>query len=215
MASQNLPGVAAIRAAGYRPEAAVGCIPVSKIITLTGVTTVLPAPFGAFALNLSAITAAICMGKEADPNPEKRYTAAVSCGLIYMVIGVFGTAVISLLTAFPKELIAAIAGLPLLGTIGTGPETALKDEPHREAALISFLVTLSGVVIGGVGSAFWGVVASALVLLVQQYRQPQNPAPAPSEDAGISGKSRHQAAPSPFYKYTLRTHEHSFCRRST
>ncbi len=165
MASQNLPGVAAIRAAGYN-------MPISKIITLTGVATLLLAPFGAFALNLSAITAAICMGREAHPDPAKRYTAAVSCGAIYVLIGIFGAAVTGVLTAFPKELVAAIAGLALLGTIGAALATALKIEEHREAALITFLVTLSGVVLGGVGSAFWGVVAGALALFVQQYRRP-------------------------------------------
>lgn len=169
MASQNLPGVAAIRATGYE-----GQIPVSKVITLTGLATLVLAPFGAFALNLSAITAAIVMGKEAHPNPDKRYTAAVSCGLIYLVIGMFGAAVTSLLAAFPKELVAAIAGLALLGTVGAGLAAAVKDESHREAALITFLVTLSGVVIAGIGSAFWGVVAGALALFVQQYRQPKN-----------------------------------------
>jgi benzoate membrane transport protein len=171
MASQNLPGVAAIQAAGFGDRRAQGGdagIPVSGIITLTGVATLLLAPFGAFALNFSAITAAICMGKEAHPAPEKRYTAAVSCGLLYVLIGIFGTAITGALTAFPKELIAAIAGLALLGTIGTALTTALKDEFHREAALITFLVTLSGVVLAGVGSAFWGVIAGALALLVQR-----------------------------------------------
>ena len=163
MASQNLPGVAAIRAAGYD-------LPISKLITLTGAVTLVLAPFGGFALNLSAITAAICMGKEAHPEPSKRYTAAVSCGAIYVVIGIFGSVVTGLLTAFPKELIATIAGLALLGTIGSGLAAALKDETHREAATITFLVTLSGVVIAGVGSAFWGVVAGALAIFVQQYR---------------------------------------------
>ncbi len=162
MASQNLPGVAAIKAAGYE-------MPLSKIITMTGLVTLVLAPFGAFALNLSAITAAICMGKEAHPDPAKRYTAAVSCGAIYIVIGLLGGAFIGVLMSFPKELIAAIAGLALLGTIGNGLAVAVKDESHREAAIITFLVTLSGVVIAGVGSAFWGVVAGAVALFVQQY----------------------------------------------
>jgi benzoate membrane transport protein len=168
MASQNLPGVAAIRAAGYHHSATRPGIPVSGMITLTGVATLVLAPFGAFALNFSAITAAICMGREAHPDPDKRYTAAVSCGLLYILIGVFGSAITGALTAFPKELIAAIAGLALLGTIGAALHTALADEFHREAALITFLVTLSGVVLGGVGSAFWGVTAGALALLVQR-----------------------------------------------
>jgi benzoate membrane transport protein len=171
MASQNLPGVAVIQAAGFGDRRAAGGdagIPVSKIITLTGVATLLLAPFGAYALNLAAITAAICMGREAHPDPGRRYTAAVSCGLLYVLIGIFGTAITGALTAFPKELIAAIAGLALLGTIGGALATALKDESHREAALITFLVTLSGVVLAGVGSAFWGVVAGALALGVQR-----------------------------------------------
>ncbi len=171
MASQNLPGVATIQAAGFgdrRAEGGDAGIPVSKVITLTGVVTLLLAPFGAFALNLAAITAAICMGTEAHPDPQRRYTAAVSCGLLYVLIGVLGTAIVGALTAFPKELIAAIAGLALLGTIGTALTTALKDDFHREAALITFLVTLSGVVLAGVGSAFWGVVAGALALGVQR-----------------------------------------------
>lgn len=162
MASQNLPGVAAIRAAGYD-------MPVSRLITMTGVVTLLLAPFGAFALNLSAITAAICMGEEAHPDKSKRYTAAVVCGLIYIAIGLVGAAVTGVLLAFPQALVLAIAGLALLGSIGGGLHTALKDEAHREAALITFLVTLSGLVLGGIGSAFWGVVAGALALFVQQY----------------------------------------------
>ena len=127
MASQNLPGVAAIRAAGYD-------MPVSRLITMTGVVTLLLAPFGAFALNLSAITAAICMGEEAHPDKSKRYTAAVVCGLIYIAIGLVGAAVTGVLLAFPQALVLAIAGLALLGSIGGGLHTALKDEAHREAA---------------------------------------------------------------------------------
>ena len=163
MASQNLPGVAAIRASGFE-------MPLSKIITLTGLATLLLAPFGAFALNLSAITAAICMGREAHPDPARRYVAAAVCGLLYCVIGLFGAAVTGVLTAFPRELVAAIAGLALLGTIGGGLGSALKDDAHREAALITFLVTLSGVAMWGIGSAFWGVAAGALALFVQQWR---------------------------------------------
>ncbi|MEY4099783.1 MAG: hypothetical protein RL300_954 [Pseudomonadota bacterium] len=168
MASQNLPGVAAITAAGYSHNAEKPGIKTSPVITLTGLATLVLAPFGAFALNFSAITAAICMGREAHPDPEKRYTAAVSCGALYVLLGIFGTAITGALTAFPKELIAAIAGLALLGTIGSALTAALRDDFHREAALITFLVTLSGVVIADVGSAFWGVIAGALALLVQR-----------------------------------------------
>jgi benzoate membrane transport protein len=166
MASQNLPGVAVIRASGYD-------LPISRLITLTGLATLVLAPFGAFALNFSAITAAMCMGPEAHADRHRRYTAAVTCGAIYVAIGLFGAVITGLLTAFPKELVVAIAGLALLGTIGNGLAAALRDESHREAALITFLVTLSGVVIVGVGSAFWGVVAGSIALFVQQYRRSQ------------------------------------------
>ena len=178
MASQNLPGVAAIQAAGYSRAptgAAAGYtskadgIPISKIITLTGLATLLLAPFGVFALCLSAITAAICMGKDAHPDPAKRYTASAVCGALYLLIGVFGAAITGVLSSFPKELIAAIAGFALLGTIGNALAMAVKDESHREASLITFLVTLSGLQIAGVGSAFWGVVAGALALFVQNW----------------------------------------------
>jgi benzoate membrane transport protein len=169
MASQNLPGVAAIRAAGFDDRRAAGGdggIPISKVITLTGLATLVLAPFGAFALNLSAITAAICMGPQAHPDPARRYTASASCGALYVLIGLFGSAITGVLSAFPAALVAAIAGLALLGTIGGALHTALQQESHREAALITFLVTLSGVVIAGVGSAFWGMLAGALALLV-------------------------------------------------
>ncbi|MFT4241352.1 MAG: benzoate/H(+) symporter BenE family transporter [Acidovorax sp.] len=165
MASQNLPGVAVIRATGYD-------LPISRLITMTGVATLALAPFGGFALNFSAITAAMCMGPEAHEDRRRRYTAAVSCGALYVAIGLFGAVITGLLTAFPKELVVAIAGLALLGTIANGLAAALRDEPHREAALITFLVTLSGVVIAGVGSAFWGVVAGSFALFVQQYGRP-------------------------------------------
>jgi benzoate membrane transport protein len=161
MTSQNLPGVAVIRASGYN-------LPISRLITLSGLATLVLAPFGGYALNLAAITAAICLGREAHEDPARRYTAAVSCGAIYVLIGLFGTAVTGLLTAFPKELVAAIAGLALLGAIGGGLAAAVRDEQHREAALITFLVTLSGLTLAGIGSAFWGVVAGALALTVQQ-----------------------------------------------
>ncbi len=179
MASQNLPGVAAIRAAGYD-------LPISKLITISGIATLVLAPFGGYALNLSAITAAICMGPEAHDDPKRRYTAAVSCGAIYVVIGLFGAAVVGVLTAFPKELVAAIAGLALLGTIGGGLAAAVRDESHREAALITFLVTLSGVTLGGIGSAFWGVVAGAVALGVQRLGRRNRFAP---DDHGALAKA--------------------------
>ncbi len=163
MASQNLPGVAAQRAAGY-------ATPVSPVIASTGVVTLLFAPFGAYAINLAAITAAICMGREAHPDPAKRYMAPVMAGVFYSALGLAGGAVVGVLAAFPRELVAALAGLALLGTIAGGLASAMKDEHHRDAAGLTFLVTLSGISVAGVGSAFWGVVAGAVALAVQRWR---------------------------------------------
>jgi benzoate membrane transport protein len=164
MASQNLPGVAAQRAAGYRA-------PVSAVITATGATTVVLAPLGGFAFNLAAITAAVCMGREAHEDPARRYVAAVAAGLFYLATGLAGGVVVALLQSFPRELVATVAGLALLGTIGGGLVAALKDERHRDAAVLTFLVTLSGVGLAGIGSAFWGVIAGTAALLVQQWRR--------------------------------------------
>ena len=164
MASQNLPGVAAQRAAGFN-------IPVSPVITATGVVTLVLAPFGAFAINLAAITAAICMSPQAHADPARRYTAPVMAGIFYTVLGLAGGAVVGLLAAFPKALVATVAGLALLGTIAGGLATALKDERHRDAAAMTFLVTLSGVQMAGIGAAFWGVVAGSVTLIVQHWKK--------------------------------------------
>ena len=164
MASQNLPGVAAQRAAGYT-------VPVSPPVTVTGLASLVLAPFGGYALNLAAITAAICMGREASEDPARRYTASVMAGVFYVALGLASGAVVGLIAAFPKELVLAVAGFALLGTIGGGLATAMKDEGSREAALITYLVTASGLTLGGVGAAFWGVVAGALALAVQRWRQ--------------------------------------------
>ena len=161
MASQNVPGVATIRAFGYST-------PSSPLIGWTGVATLILAPFGAFAINLAAITAAISMGPEAHENPEKRYVAAVTVGILYIVIGLFGATVGSIFVALPQELVLAIAGLALLGTIGNGLVTALAQEKERESALITFLVTASGVTLLGVGSAFWGLIAGGLAMIISQ-----------------------------------------------
>ncbi|HEY9882775.1 MAG TPA: benzoate/H(+) symporter BenE family transporter [Thermosynechococcaceae cyanobacterium] len=161
MASQNVPGVAVIRASGYS-------VPISPLIGWTGTATLLLAPFGAFALNLAAITAAICMGREAHEDQSKRYVAAIAAGGFYLLIGLFGSTVGAVLSAFPKELVLAIAGLALLGTIGNSLATALTPEKEREPALITFLVTASGVTLLGVGSAFWGLIAGALAIAILQ-----------------------------------------------
>jgi benzoate membrane transport protein len=173
MASQNMPGVAAIKACGFGDERANGGdagLPISRILTMTGVATLVFAPFGAFSLNLSAITAAMCMGPQSHPDKARRYTAAVCCGLIYIALGLFGATIMAMLSAFPQALVVAIAGLALMATIGNGLASALHKESDREAAMVTFLITLSGVVIGGVGSAFWGLLAGSLALAIQHYR---------------------------------------------
>jgi benzoate membrane transport protein len=159
MASQNVPGVAVIRASGYR-------VPISPLIGWTGLANLILAPIGGFALNLAAITAAICMGREAHEDPERRYVAAVAAGLFYLVIGLFGSTVVALFAAFPPELVAGIAGLALLATIGNALATALGQENQWEAALVTFLVTASGVTLAGIGSAFWGLVLGGMTLLI-------------------------------------------------
>ena len=162
MTSQNVPGVAVIRASGYH-------LPISPVLGWTGVTNMLLAPFGAYALNLAAITAAICMGREAHEDPHRRYVAAMAAGFLYVLVGLFGATVAALFAAFPKELIMAIAGIALFATLGNSLATALRVESDREPALIAFLVTASGVSLAGVGSAFWGLVAGGVALLV--YRR--------------------------------------------
>ncbi|WP_298233527.1 benzoate/H(+) symporter BenE family transporter [uncultured Azohydromonas sp.] len=163
MASQNLPGVAAQRAAGYDT-------PVSPPVTVTGLASLLLAPFGGYALNLAAITAAICMGREAHADPARRYMAAVMAGLFYVALGLAGGAVVGLIGAFPKALVLAVAGLALLSTIGGALAMGLHEEKTREAALLTFLVTASGLSLFGIASAFWGLVAGVLALAVQHWR---------------------------------------------
>ncbi len=161
MASQNLPGVAVIRGNGYEA-------PVSEAVVATGATTVILAPFGGFAFNLAAISAAICAGPHAHHDPEKRYTAVVAAGAFYTVMGLLGGAVVGLLAAFPTELVQALAGLALVGTIAGALAASFAEERMRDAAAITFLVTLSGVEAAGIGSAFWGIVAGAAALAAQR-----------------------------------------------
>lgn len=163
MASQNVPGIAVLRANGYST-------PVSPLITWTGVTGLLLAPFGGFQFNLAAITAAICMSPEADRDPAQRYLAAIWAGVFYLITGLLGATVVSLFTALPHELVAAIAGIALLGTIGASLTGALQEEGERDAALVTFLVTASGMTLGGVGSAFWGLLIGLAALKINPRR---------------------------------------------
>ena len=157
MSSQNVPGMAVLRANGYTT-------PVSPLIGWTGLTGLLLAPFGGFQFNLAAITAAICMSPEADPDPKRRYLAAVWAGIFYVITGVLGATVASLFSALPRALVAAIAGIALFGTIANSLAGALQDEHERDAALITFLVTASGLTLFSIGSAFWGLILGLIAL---------------------------------------------------
>jgi len=164
MASQNLPGVAVLRAAGY------GGAPVSRLLTITGVATLLLAPFGAFALNLAAISAALCMGPDAHPDPRRRWLAAAAAGCFYLAAAAFAGPIAGVFAALPRELVIAIAGLALLPTIGRGLQAAVADESERDPALVTFLVTASGLTLWGIGPAFWGVVFGVAALLAWRPR---------------------------------------------
>ncbi|MFD1383744.1 benzoate/H(+) symporter BenE family transporter [Rhodanobacter aciditrophus] len=161
LTSQNIPGVAVMRANNYQT-------PVSNLMSWTGITTLLLAPFGGFAFNLAAITAAICSGKECHSDPGKRYIAGMSAGVFYWLAGAAGATVVGIFAVFPAEMIAALAGIALLGTIGANLKAAVEDESVREAALVTFLTTVSGVSFFGVASAFWGICFGLIVLSVQK-----------------------------------------------
>jgi benzoate membrane transport protein len=163
MVSQNIPGIAVLRAAGYQT-------PISPLIGWTGLTTLILAPLGGFAINLAAITAAICTGVEAHEDPDKRYLAALSAGFFYLLLGVCGAAVAGLFAAFPSEFILSLAGLALLSTIANSISSAVSNLSLREPAIIVFLVTASGITLFGVGSAFWGLVSGVLALFILRIR---------------------------------------------
>lgn len=159
MASQNLPGVAVLRSSGYEA-------PVSPVLTWTGAVQTVLAPFGAFGINLAAMTAAICTGDGAHPDRQRRYLAAVWAGVFYLCVGLLGATVASLLTAMPHALVLAVAGVGLLATIEASLATALSDPTSREAAVVTFLATASGVTLLGIGSAFWGLLAGVLTSVI-------------------------------------------------
>lgn len=159
MASQNIPGIVVLRSDGYQT-------PASPLISVTGLASVLLAPFGSHGINLAAISAAICTGPHAHEDPSKRYTAAVWCGLFYGVAGIFGATLAALFGALPSALVLSIAALALFGSISNGLTAAMQAPEQREAALVTFMVTASGMTLLGIGSAFWGLIAGVLVLLV-------------------------------------------------
>jgi benzoate membrane transport protein len=164
MASQNMPGIAVLRTDGY-------AVPASPLIATTGIASLLLAPFGSHGINLAAISAAICTGPQAHEDASKRYTAAVWCGLFYGIAGLFGATLAALFASLPSELVISVAALALLGSIMNGLHGALAEPSQREPALITFLVTASGLTLAGIGSAFWGLVAGLLASLLLTARR--------------------------------------------
>ncbi|MBT7674314.1 MAG: benzoate/H(+) symporter BenE family transporter [Oceanospirillaceae bacterium] len=172
MASQNLPGIVVLRSHGYDAPAA-------PLITWTGITGLLMAPFGGFAFNLSAIMAAICMGKDVDTDPQQRYRSAVWAGLFIVATGIFADSLTGLFNSLPQALVVSIAGLALLGTISSSLSTALVRESERIPAMITLITTASGVALWGIGSAFWGLVIGVSALLIQHYSTNSSPSVEP------------------------------------
>jgi benzoate membrane transport protein len=164
MASQNMPGLAVLRADGYTT-------PSTPLISTTGIASVLLAPFGSHGITLAAITAAICTGPEAHEDRNKRYTAAIWCGLFYLVAGIFGATIAALFAALPKALVVSVAALALFGSIMSGLTNAMSNVREREAALVTFMVTASGLTLLSIGSAFWGLVAGVVTQLVLNARR--------------------------------------------
>ncbi|MBW3778555.1 benzoate/H(+) symporter BenE family transporter [Aeromonas veronii] len=164
MTSQNMPGIAILRAHGYQPST-------SSLISWTGLTGLLLAPFGGYAFNLAAITAAICMGKEVDPDTKRRWPAAVWAGCFYLLTGCFGATVAALFSAFPAALVTCVAGLALLGTIGSSLHSALHQDETREAALLTFIITASGISLLGIAAACWGLLIGLAIYQFQPHRQ--------------------------------------------
>ena len=155
MASQNAPGIATMKASGYS-------LPVSPLIVFTGLLALLFSPFGVYSICIAAITAAICQSPEAHPDANRRWLAAAAAGVFYILAGVFGGSVTGLMAALPVSWIQMLAGLALLGTISGSLYQALHNEAERDAAIVTFLVTASGLTVLGVGSAFWGLIVGGI-----------------------------------------------------
>lgn len=165
MASQNLPGLAVLNANGYRPA-------IPPIFVSTGLASAVGAPFGGHAVNLAAITAALCAGPEAHPDPTRRWQASAIAGAAYVVIGLFAGMAAAFVAASPPLLIQAVAGLALLGSLGAALTGALAREDDRLPAIITFLTTASGLSFAGIGAAFWGLVAGGIIMLLGRVRTP-------------------------------------------
>ncbi|MBS3651239.1 benzoate/H(+) symporter BenE family transporter [Pseudaminobacter sp. 19-2017] len=163
MASQNLSGLAVLKAAGYEPEP-------GPPIAFTGVVSLLTAPFNALTTNLAAISAAICTGPDVHPDPVERWKTGPFYALAYLVFALFGASLVAIFAVLPSSLIVLVAGLGLLAALANALAIALKDEKERIPATVAFAVTASGLTVAGIGSAFWGLVAGIAVLVIERAK---------------------------------------------
>ncbi|MCC9625840.1 benzoate/H(+) symporter BenE family transporter [Thalassospira sp. MA62] len=163
MASQNIPGTAVLRANNYDT-------PPGPLFTVSGIFSLLSAPFGGHAVNLAAITAALCAGPDAHPDPSKRYWAAIFSGIFYVAFGLLAGLVTAFISLAPGILIEAVAGLALIGAFAGSAVAAFRDEDAREAAAVTFIVTAAGLTFYGVSGAFWGLLAGGLIYLLTHLR---------------------------------------------
>jgi benzoate membrane transport protein len=161
LTGQFVPGIAIMRSNGYNT-------PIKPMVGLTSFVSLLLAPFGCHGVNLAAITAAICTGKECHENHDSRYIAGIVCGLLYILIGLFGGCLVAIFAVLPKAMVATIAGLALLGALANSLSVALKDDAQREGALLSFIVTVSGVSFLGLGSPFWGLIIGLVTYILNK-----------------------------------------------
>lgn len=165
MASQNVPGLAVLHANGYRPS-------VGMLFVSTGIASAISAVFGGHTVNLAAITAALCAGPEAHPDPARRYVAGVTAGATYVALGLLASFAAAFVAASPPLLIESVAGLALLGSLAGALQTALSREDERLPAIVTFVTAASGTSFFGIGSAFWGLVAGGLLLAVLRFGPP-------------------------------------------
>lgn len=159
LTGQYMPGMLVLRNDGFKTSA-------NPIVTITGLGSLLMAPFGSHAFNIAAITAAICTGKEASHDPSKRWIAGVAAGVFYILVGVFGVTLAAVFMAFPATFITTLAGLALLGTLGGSLASAVADAKTREASLITFLAAAANITLLGIGGAFWGLVIGLIAHVV-------------------------------------------------
>lgn len=164
MASQNLSGLAVLRADGYEP-------PPGPLIGVTGLVSVLTAPFGASTTNLAAISAAICTGPDVHPDPAQRWKTGPFYAFAYLIFAAFGASLVAIFAVLPQSLIVLVAGLALLGSLANALAIALRDEAGRMAATVTFAVTASGLALFGIGSAFWGLVAGLAVVVLDRLKK--------------------------------------------